>query len=199
MEKRIIESLNNIDGISVKEGLAFCGTEKVLLKYLNGFYSSIDNKADEIENAYKCGDVGYYTTKVHSLKSTSKVIGAHELSELALKLEQAGKNEDVECIDANTDKLLKMFRSYSEKLSVLEDINSDINCDKRPIDEEELKEACKTLAEAVSSMDYDAAEIVLDELKKCKLSVKDSECIKNIEKALQNFDWDEMGRILETK
>lgn len=199
MEKRIIESLNNIDGISVKEGLAFCGTEKVLLKYLNGFYSSIENKATEIENAYKSGDVSYYTTKVHSLKSTSRVIGANELSNLALKLEEAGRSEDVECIDANTDKLLKMFRSYSSKLAILEKINEDLNCDKRPIDEEELKEACRALTEAIESMDYDAAEIILEELKKCKLSIKDSECIMNIEKALRNFDWDEMGRILETK
>ena len=92
-----------------------------------------------------------------------------------------------------------MFRSYSSKLAILEKINEDLNCDKRPIDEEELKEACRALTEAIESMDYDAAEIILEELKKCKLSIKDSECIMNIEKALRNFDWDEMGRILETK
>ncbi|MBP3195789.1 MAG: Hpt domain-containing protein, partial [Butyrivibrio sp.] len=54
--------------------------------------------------------------KVHALKTTSRMIGAKELSSLAESLEMAGKEGNQSYIDENTSKLLKLYRSYKEKL-----------------------------------------------------------------------------------
>ena len=44
------------------------------------------------------------------------MIGAKELSELAESLEMAGKEENLDYIKDNTERLLELYRSYKEKL-----------------------------------------------------------------------------------
>ena len=63
---------------------------------LSDYRDSIHEKADVIERAATDKDLEMYTIEVHSLKSTSKSIGALELSKLAAELEEDGK--DNSCI-----------------------------------------------------------------------------------------------------
>ncbi|WP_026509397.1 Hpt domain-containing protein [Butyrivibrio sp. LC3010] len=188
--------LKKIDGISLTDGLNFCGTKKAFLKFLNTFYSNIDSKSDEIEKAYKSGDFSFYTTKVHALKSTARIIGAFELSELALMLEEAGRNGDEKCIDDNTCKLLELFRSYKNKLSVLDSKRKGDNEIKKEISPEKLEDAYSALREVIPTMDYDSVEMILDELKVYKLSTEDFNIITQLEKLLRNFKWDEMDVLI---
>ncbi|WP_197029549.1 Hpt domain-containing protein [Butyrivibrio sp. AE3004] len=187
----------NISGISVADGLNFCGSKKAFLKFLNTFYNSIENKAAEIEDAYNDGNLGFYTTKVHSLKSTARIIGAFELSEMALMLEEAGRSGDVKCIEDNTARLLELYKSYRDRLSVLDKINEDDDCAQKEISPEYLEDAYNALKEIIPSMDYDAAEMVLDELKAYKLPADDKEKIKRLSMLLKKLKWDEMENILK--
>lgn len=188
--------LKEIEGISVSDGLNFCGTQKAFLKFLNTFYGNIDTKSDEIEDAYNKGDLGFYTTKVHALKSTARIIGAFELSELALMLEEAGRAGDEKCIDDNTCKLLELFRSYKDKLAILDNIRQNDNESKQEISPEKLEEAYSALREVIPAMDYDSVEMILDELKKYRLSAEDFNKISQLDKLLKNFKWDEMKDII---
>ena len=56
---------------------------------------------------------------VHSLKSTSRAIGAKQLSELALTLEQAGRTGNIDLIKEKTPELLEIYRSLGESLAEL--------------------------------------------------------------------------------
>ncbi|WP_408071057.1 Hpt domain-containing protein [Butyrivibrio sp. JL13D10] len=197
MKQSTLEILEEIDGISVKDGLFYCGTEKAFLKFLNSFYKNIQTKAGEIEEAYRTGDISFYTTKVHSLKSTSRLIGATELSELSYKLEEAGRENNLDFISENTQKLLDMFRSYESKLSILDTLTAECENNKKSIDRDELEEAYRSLAEIVESEDFDSAEMILDELEKCKLSDTDKELVCKLDKALKNFKWNEMEELLK--
>nr|WP_197027897.1 Hpt domain-containing protein [Butyrivibrio sp. WCE2006] len=180
----------------MSDGLNFCGTQKAFLKFLNTFYGNIDTKSDEIEDAYNKGDLGFYTTKVHALKSTARIIGAFELSELALMLEEAGRSGDEKCIDDNTCKLLELFRSYKDKLAILDNIRQNDNESKQEISPEKLEEAYSALREVIPVMDYDSVEMILDELKKYRLSAEDFNKISQLDKLLRNFKWDEMKDII---
>ncbi len=108
-----------IEGISMEDGIKYCGGEEPFKKFLGAFAEKIDVKSDEIEDAYNRGDISFYTIKVHALKSTSKMIGAKELSGLAESLEIAGNEGNQAYIDENTGRLLELYRSYKEKLKVL--------------------------------------------------------------------------------
>ena len=112
--------LANIEGIILEDGLKFCGSEEAFKKFLHAYHDSIDSRSEEIEDAYNRGDISLYTIKVHALKSTSKMIGAKELSAMAESLEMAGKEENRAFMDENTGKLLELYRSYKEKLADLD-------------------------------------------------------------------------------
>ena len=117
------------------------------------------------------------------------------MSELALSLEEAGKKEDISFIKANTDKLLKIYESYKEKLSRLEESKGDK--EKEIITEEEYKEAITALKEIIPQMDYDAAEMVIDQLESYLLDEEREALCKSLRKCLTNVDWEGMEVLLQ--
>ena len=171
-----LKMLENIDGISIKDGLDFCGSSKELLKFLHTFYSSIDFKLAEIKDAFDKDDIASYTIKVHALKSTSRIIGASMLSDLALRLEEAGEKKDIAFIRDNNDKLLQLYSSYKAKLSVVAE-----NLEETPHEEiapEDLIDAYNALKEYIPKMDYDAVEVILDGMKEYKLPPNDYDTVR---------------------
>ena len=189
-----LKILENIDGISIKEGLDFCGSSKAFLKFLNTFYSSIDYKLAEIKEAFDKNDLTSYTIKVHALKSTSRIIGAYELSDLARSLEEAGEKKDIAFIRDNNDKLLQLYSSYKAKLSVVAE-----NLEETPHEEiapEDLIDAYNALKEYIPKMDYDAVEVILDSLKEYKLPQKDHDTVDKLKELLVQINWDVMNDLI---
>ena len=80
------------------------------------YRDGIDKKSAEIEKFYNEGNIKNFTVKAHALKSSSRTVGLHVLSEKARLLEEAGKNEDRTYIDAHLQEVLDMYRSYKEVL-----------------------------------------------------------------------------------
>ena len=194
VDDKEMELLENIPGITPSEGLEFCGGSAAFLKFLRTFSKTIDSKAAEIEEAYNNNDLDFYTIKVHALKSTARIIGAGELSELALKLEDAGRNGDRDYIGRKTGYLLELYRSYKDKLGVLDEIKEDLRTD---ISDKELADAYAALCEVIPAMDYDAVESILEELATYRLPGKDKERMDRLEKLLRKMDWDEMEAFIK--
>ena len=188
--------LNDTEGISVSDGMRFCGGMEAFVKSLTTFYDTLAENADAIEDAYGRRDIAFYTIKVHALKSSARIIGAKELSELARTLEDAGKAEDLAYIEANTDELLRQYRSYAEKLAGLQQDDEAENEGKEPIPEGELEEAYEALKEVIPQMDYDAVEMVLEQLDGYRLPKEDAEFFARLRKLLTKFDWDGMETLI---
>ncbi|MCR5356620.1 MAG: response regulator [Lachnospiraceae bacterium] len=182
----LMSCLKDIDEIDEEAGLKNCGSEEGYLSVLSVFRKTALSKADEIEKFCGDGDIENYTTKVHALKSSARIIGAAELSELAKDLEDAGKRKDITYINENTDRLLSMYRELYDKLSRLDDEDEDLP----PIGEKALKEAYQTIIEIAGSMDYGMMEGILKDLKKYSLQKPDKEKISKIECMLTELDWD---------
>ena len=62
------------------------------------------------------GKIADYQTTVHALKSTSKTIGAMEVSELARKLEMMAKEKDVDGLKELHPELMDRYKELAEKL-----------------------------------------------------------------------------------
>jgi len=188
--------LNETEGISVKDGIRFCGGADSFLNSLRNFYDTLSDNAETIENARSAGDIEMYTIKVHALKSSARIIGAGELSEMARALEDAGKSGDLDYIDANTDPLLRKYREYKEKLQRLSEKKED---DERElISREELEDAYAALREFIPGMDYDAVEMVLSQVEEFRLPAEDSIVLEELKKKLKVLDWDGMEELLRT-
>ncbi|MCR5746510.1 MAG: response regulator [Lachnospiraceae bacterium] len=108
-----------IEGIRVDEGIRICGDKNTYLEILKVFYEGIEERAEEIEKYYADEDWPNYRIKVHALKSSAKTIGALELSEEALMLEDAAAANNRVVIQENNEHLLNEYRAFGQKLSNL--------------------------------------------------------------------------------
>ena len=191
----IPEWLTKVEGLNIEDGIKHCGDVDSYLEVLNVYANSVVIGADEIEKFYKNEDWQNYTTKVHALKSSSKVIGANELSERAKRLEDAGTSGYIDEIKNDTQPLLDLYRSYAEKLSPLIEIEED-DSDKPLIDDSELAEAYEAMKDSAATFDYDSLMFVIQSLNDYKLPDSEVEKYKNIKSAADKLDWETIKKLL---
>ena len=187
--------LHEVNGIDCKAGVEHCGSAEAYIDALTVFAQSIEAAANEIERFYNLQEWDSYTTKVHALKSTARVIGASELSEKALRLEDAGNNCYYDEIKVGTPPLLALYRSFLPELSPLLPQEEDAS-NKTPISEEELAEAWEAMGEVVGSFDYDSLNYMLEELSSYRLPEAETGKLKAVKEAARLPDWDKLKEIL---
>ncbi|MCR5618846.1 MAG: response regulator [Lachnospiraceae bacterium] len=180
--------LAGVDGIDVHLGVYNCGSEEGLKKAIEIFVSTAEKKAGEINELYTAGDIDGYTIRVHALKSSSRIIGATELSELARALEAAGKDHNSDFINDKTQDLLSEYRAISKTLS--DKLSVDEPVDKQPASPEIVKDAFSTIYELALMMDYDSIETIFDSLRRYEFEQNDAEKLDKIKKSMEALDWD---------
>ncbi|MBO4608671.1 MAG: response regulator [Lachnospiraceae bacterium] len=180
--------LKDVKGIDIEQGLYNCGSEEGLKKAIEIFISTAETKAGEIEELYTDGDIDGYTIRVHALKSSARIIGAIELSELARALEAAGKDRNSEFIGEKTGELLSGYRSLTRELS--DSISSDESVEKVPVTPVVLSDAYSAIYELASMMDYDSLEVVFESLRKYDFEKADAERLDRIKRSMEALDWE---------
>jgi len=156
----------NIEGIDATEGIRNSGSEKLFVSLLGDFYKLIDMKANKIEKCIQDGMVKDYTIEVHALKNTARMIGAMELSEQFLHLEQLGNEGALEEIKEKTPEVLTHYRSYKV---VLKQFGDKQGLEKRDADVPELKMYVSQIRDAIDGFDLDAADVAMENLEACRL------------------------------
>ncbi len=182
------------EGIDVEIGIQNSGGISSYIFALGLFYDTIEGNSKIIKDAYQNDNIRLFTIKVHSLKSSARIVGAMELSRLAESLEEAGNKGDIDYIDDNAPRLLMQYEEFIEKLDKLHEDPAD--ADKEIISADEIKGAYSALADVIPQMDYDSVEMILEQLKEYALPQKDEKNFKEFEKMLKVFDWDGMEELI---
>ena len=187
--------LQEVRGIDPVAGVAHCGSVPAYLDALQVFAEAIEGGAEEIEGYYEREDWVNYTTKVHALKSSARVIGAGELSEKASRLEDAGNNGYWEEIKAGTGPLLDLYRSFLTGLAPM--LPEEVCEGEKPlISPEELAEAWQSLGEVVASFDFDSLSYMVAEISSYRLPPGEADRLKAIKEAARLPDWEKLKEIL---
>ncbi len=98
-------------GIDPDVGLRFCQDDKDLYRSIIIDYAQTsDEKMKNIVEYLAKEDWKNYAISVHALKSTSKTIGAGDLSDIALHLEMAANENDASLIRAEHDTMLDLYQ-----------------------------------------------------------------------------------------
>ncbi len=180
--------LSDIDDMNIADGIKACGNKNAFIDTVRMFYDTMDEKSGEIEDAFGRGDYEFLTIKVHALKTAARLVGLTELSKMAERLEDAGKDNDQEYVVEHTGELLEKFRSYDDLLAFLDE--EDENDDREPADPDMVADAYASISEMADAMDYDSVEMILSELKNYRLEREDAVKFKEIEKLLKKLDWE---------
>ena len=106
-------------GIDIESGLRFCQNDRDLYKSIITDYAlSSDEKIKNITDFFNQEDWKNYAICVHALKSTSKTIGADDLSSKAQALELAANNNDGSVIKQGHE---EMLNKYKETIKAIKD------------------------------------------------------------------------------
>ena len=189
-----LEKLSKIPELDVKAGLENCTSAEILLSTIKQYYSSIDNKALEIQKYFDEEDWKNYGTKVHALKSTSRLIGALELSKLAEHLEDCAENNTEEIKKRNKE-LLDFYKNYKFILKPLVDDDSQIN-NKPEISIELLSEKINQAIEYANTFDIDSLDNLIKEIREFSLPFEFSQKFDKIIESVENVDFKQLRILL---
>ena len=184
-------------GLNTCAGLRYCrGDREFYMKLLVKFAQGAEPKAQAIDGFWQKKDLTNYHIMVHALKSSAKMIGADNLSELARKAEEAAKNQDVAYIRAHHDKLLSAYRKTALALSETAGPDSDgpksgaLENNGTQICREEFLGRLYALKDSFGTFEADRAETLIGEMSGMvygEMSVE--ELLQNIKEDVSEFEF----------
>lgn len=190
-DSKVNPLLWQMEGIDVLVGMSYSGEDADLYRdILSDYMDTIEEKADIIEKAVEERDLETYTIEVHSLKSTSKSIGALELSELAKDLEVNGKNKEWDPIIARTPALLSMYRAMYHIIMPYHTVKEEECGEKKTVDDEELIQLLRQLSDSVNMYDSISAEEIITQLTQYDFADSWEEHMQIVSESMGRFDYD---------
>lgn len=189
-----LNNYKNIKELDAEIALKNCGSPEILTSIVNQFYSTIEEKALELQQYFEAEDWKNYGIKVHALKSTSRLIGAVELSKLSEYLEDCSNNNTAEIKNRHKE-LITTFLNQKDILKTLISDDSD-NSQKTEISQEELTEKIKLLSEYADTFDIDGLDNLIFELSSRILPLDFSQKFSKIRQCVKNVDFKELRILL---
>ena len=161
---------DTIGDLDKKTGMAYCGGEENWLSILKVCGDTAEENKAKLKEFYETKNWKEYTILIHGVKSSMKTVGAMTLSEMAKALEQAGKVENTEYIEAHHDEMLVEYNRVDaflhaspllyEQTKAETEEKKEYQC----IDEELFDEKIAQMEEAMYNFDGDAMYAILREL-----------------------------------
>ena len=186
-----------LEELDVNSGLIHCGSRESYMVTLKMYADSGYRNADDIEKYWNVRDLKNVTVKVHALKSTSRVIGALEIGDMAAALEKAGEAGDTETLERDLGDLLAKYRQLLKDLEPLNEMEEKEGDDDRPIiTKQDMDEAYAALSEFCASFDYDSVVNIVESLEAYRFPEEEATRYDAIKKAVDNFDYDLIPEIL---
>jgi Signal transduction histidine kinase len=113
-------------GVNTKAGMYFCQNDVDMYKsILSEYCSEQKTKLPNLQNCFENHDWKNYEIYIHSLKSTSKTIGADKLFELAADLEAAaGRGEEIVIADGH-DKAMDLYKKIVSVIETNMEMNTE--------------------------------------------------------------------------
>ncbi len=190
--EKVPEKLRDIDDIDFVTGVKNAGSAEDFVSAIKIFCKAIDQTSDEIENAFNSGDMKTYTIKVHGLKSTARMIGAFDVSDMAASLEEESKSIDSHNLSEDTAKLLTVYRGLHQKIKSAMESGPKDEAQKKRIDD-----AYATLKDYADTEDCDLIELILGAMEHYDMPPEDADRFARIRKYLLTFDFDAIKKTLK--
>ena len=107
-------------GIDLETALMYSqGDEEVFGIVITEYVRDAADRAEKLKGSFEAKDWKNYAVYVHSLKSSSKMIGAMGLSEVAASLEAAANEMDVDTVENVHEGMMEQYRKLVEDMKRL--------------------------------------------------------------------------------
>lgn len=184
-----------IGNLNVAEALRLLGSRTLFRTVLKEFFCTIDKKSQSIEQHLVNGEIHDYTIEVHALKSSSRQIGADEVSELAAELEKAGNEENLDFINEKTPILLEKYRSFK---AVLEPLFPEcmVSAEKKDACTDETKAMLDAVKQAIESFDTLEIDECVEKMSQYEYPEEQAAYLEELKSAADECDLDLCSEII---
>lgn len=182
-----------MEGIDTAAGLkCACNDAELYRDILTDYADCIEEQAAAIEHALTMEDIETFTIEVHSLKSTSRTIGALELSDQAKELEEYGKRREWKPIRGRIYKFLSDYRKlYSAIMPYcMQDKEEE---EKKSVDGENVSRLLSDLSASLEEYDSVHIEKILSDLSEYDFAEDSALYMETLRTAISKFDYEACG------
>ena len=181
-------SISDITELNTKNALTLLGTEKLFWTVLKDYFEAIEKKAKVILDHKAAERWRDYTIEVHSLKSTSRQIGADEIADVAMELEKAGNEGNIDLINEKTDGMIDNYLKLHEALKKY--FGDAAEEEERFAEFEDIVSMLERMHEALDNFDTLQVDEVIEEMSKFQYSDENEEFFDNLKNAAADSDMD---------
>ncbi|MDE7418206.1 MAG: PocR ligand-binding domain-containing protein [Lachnospiraceae bacterium] len=189
--------LPDIPELNIQGALKLLGSEDLFMTILADYYHAIPKKLKLIQNYKDKEEWHNYTVEVHALKSSSRQIGADELSDRAAALETAGNANDIGIILQNTDDVLTMYAHYHDILSPFFPEKPDVE-GKPPISASILFDVFEEMKQAIDDLDMDKMDDAIHTLDGYSFDDENHELYIRLCEAVADMDPDACEEVISS-
>ena len=178
-------------GIDTQAGIRYCRNDREFyLELLDNFVTEYDKKKGGLDAAFEKMDMENYHIRVHALKSTSRMLGATELSEYAKNMEEAAKKKDEVFIGSHHEELMDMYEEVvGDVADCIGKESSESASDGKEIDQEGILEALEEIMRSLDTYEAQKAEDIIKEMSGSTYDGKPvDELFEKIKDAISDFD-----------
>jgi HPt (histidine-containing phosphotransfer) domain-containing protein len=143
-------------------------------------------------NYRKVDDIQMYVINVHAMKSALANIGERELSDFALKLEKAGREQNTAVMSDETPAFLTALRSVIEKNKIPDDGDGGELTDDQRL---KLREKLPALHSACGSFNKKTAKAILAELRQKPWPRPVKDMLNTISEHILHGDFEEAANV----
>ena len=194
----------NLPSFDIALGLRNCGGEiSDYLEILKINYEYGHKSLDELETLLTKKDYENYTIKIHSMKSTTKNMGAMRVSDMARKQEEAGRAGEYDHLGldfaAFRAKYESLLREIEEVLRHYHLIEEQANSpDSMELDRKVLDDILTNIQMHVDAFDFDAVFEILKNRKQYRLPQEYEELFDKLEAAMEELDVDTVRSLVRS-
>ena len=194
----------NLPSFDIALGLRNCGGEiSDYLEILKINYEYGNKSLDELETLLTKKDYENYTIKIHSMKSTTKNMGAMSVSDMARKQEEAGRAGEYDHLGLDfasfRAKYESLLREIEEVLRHYHLIEEQANSpDSMELDRKVLDDILTNIQMHVDAFDFDAVFEILKNRKQYRLPQEYEELFDKLEAAMEELDVDTVRSLVRS-
>ncbi len=186
-----------IIGIDEEDALSYAGeSQEEYLKNLKLYLEEYDSKRTQIQEAFEKDDWENYQILAHSIKSTSRLIGANDMSLLAKSMEEAAAKRNAIRIRGDHEVFMDQYERLCQriKVAVANVVMTSNVPELKPVSKDEMHELISRMKTSVDEFDMSALHDQLEQLIGYDYlkNVKD-----HMQEAVENFDYDAISTQVE--
>lgn len=185
-----------LSDVNLERGLNNCGgslDDYLEVLKITWRYGSM--QLQELEQFLSDKDYENYTIKIHSMKSTTKNLGAIQLSDMARNQEEAGCNDDFAYIDSHAEEFQE---EYQKLLTRIQDVLRHYNMlEEENMQQEELNVAdivpiLQNIRVCVKEFAFTKVFDILEEIKRYSIPEPYGEVFAVIDRKMENLEVDDV-------